>query len=67
MTARCRGGAHIRQRRKQWRIAGLIMVTALDTPVTQNFNTLLNTVNSTVLDRVHRRDFSAVFERYIHA
>jgi hypothetical protein len=28
---------------------------------------LLNTLNTTVLERYHRRDFSAVFERYIHA
>ncbi|HSW07934.1 PH domain-containing protein [Aquabacterium sp.] len=38
-----------------------------DESITQNYNTLLNAVNTTVLDRFHRRDFSAVFERYIHA
>lgn len=34
--------------------------------ITQHYNALLNTVNATVLDRFHRRDFSPVFERYIH-
>jgi hypothetical protein len=37
-----------------------------DDQITQNYNALVNTVNSTVLDRFHRRDFSPVFERYIH-
>lgn len=34
--------------------------------VSRHFTTLLNTVNTTVLERFHRRDFAAVFERYIH-
>lgn len=38
-----------------------------DETITQHYNTLLNTVNATVLDRFHRRDFSPVFERYIHS
>jgi hypothetical protein len=33
----------------------------------RSFNALLNTLNTTVLERFHRRDFSAVFERYIHS
>ena len=37
-----------------------------DEQITQNYNALVNTVNSTVLDRFHRRDFAPVFERYIH-
>lgn len=39
---------------------------ASEESITQNFNALLNTLNTTVLERYHRRDFSAVFERYIH-
>ncbi|MBI5256570.1 MAG: PH domain-containing protein [Burkholderiales bacterium] len=35
--------------------------------IAQQYNSLLNTVNATVLDRFHRRDFSPVFERYIHS
>ena len=37
-----------------------------DEAITQQYNTLLNTINGAVLDRFHRRDFSPVFERYIH-
>ncbi len=32
----------------------------------QNFNAILDALNATTLDRFHRRDFSPVFERYIH-
>lgn len=38
-----------------------------DEVIAQQYNNLLNTVNSAVLDRFHRRDFSPVFERYIHS
>ncbi len=34
--------------------------------VVQNFNAILDALNATTLDRFHRRDFSPVFERYIH-
>jgi hypothetical protein len=40
---------------------------ASDEQITQHYNTLLAAVNSTVLDRYARRDYSPVFERYIHA
>ncbi len=39
---------------------------AADDSIAQQFNTLLTHYNSAVLDRFTRRDFSAVFERYIH-
>lgn len=39
---------------------------ASDEQLTQHYTTLLSTVNSTMLDRYTRRDFSPVFERYIH-
>lgn len=39
---------------------------AADDSVAQQFTTLLNTLNGTVLDRYTRRDYSPVFERYIH-
>ena len=39
---------------------------AADDTVAQQFNSLLNAYNATVLDRFARRDFSPVFERYIH-
>ena len=34
--------------------------------ITQHYTALLTTVNSTLLDRYNRRDYSPVFERYIH-
>ena len=34
--------------------------------ITQHYTALLTTVNSTMLDRYNRRDYSPVFERYIH-
>lgn len=34
--------------------------------IAQHYNSLLGTINATVLDRYARRDFSPVFERYIH-
>jgi hypothetical protein len=34
--------------------------------LTQHYNAILNTLNQTMLERFHRRDFSPVFERYIH-
>ncbi|NRF70424.1 PH domain-containing protein [Aquincola sp. S2] len=34
--------------------------------LTQHYNAILNTLNTTMLERFHRRDFSPVFERYIH-
>lgn len=34
--------------------------------ITQHYNALLATVNTTLLDRYNRRDYSPVFERYIH-
>lgn len=40
--------------------------TAGDDAISQQYTNLLNTVNATVLDRFHRRDFGSVFERYIH-
>lgn len=40
---------------------------AADDSIAQQFNTLLNTYNSTVQDRFARRDYSPVFERYIHS
>ncbi len=39
---------------------------AADDSVAQQFNTLLAHYNAATLDRFTRRDFSAVFERYIH-
>lgn len=39
---------------------------AADDGIAQQFNTLLNAYNATVLDRFARRDYSPVFERYIH-
>ena len=39
---------------------------AADDTIAQQFNTLINAFNATVLDRFARRDFSPVFERYIH-
>ena len=39
---------------------------AADDSVAQQFNTLLNAYNATVLDRFARRDYAPVFERYIH-
>ena len=39
---------------------------ASDEQLTQHYTTLLSTVNSTMLDRYTRRDYSPVFERYIH-
>lgn len=40
---------------------------AADDAIAQQFNTLLNAYNATVLDRFARRDYAPVFERYIHA
>ena len=40
---------------------------AADDSIAQQFNTLLNTYNATVQDRFARRDYSPVFERYIHS
>lgn len=34
--------------------------------VSKHFTTLFNTVDSVILERLNRRDFAAVFERYIH-
>ena len=39
---------------------------AADDSIAQQFNTLLTHYNTATLDRYTRRDFSAVFERYIH-
>jgi hypothetical protein len=39
---------------------------AADDSIAQQFNTLLSHYNTATLDRYTRRDFSAVFERYIH-
>jgi hypothetical protein len=39
---------------------------AADDSIAQQFNTLLSHYNTATLDRHTRRDFSAVFERYIH-
>ncbi len=33
--------------------------------ITQHFNALLTTLNTTMLDKHKRRDFTAVFDRYI--
>jgi len=38
-----------------------------DEAMMATYTTLVNTVNNTILDRFHRRDFGPVFERYIHA
>jgi hypothetical protein len=40
---------------------------ASDEEVSKHYVSLLHTVNSTVLDKLTRRDFATVFERYIHA
>ena len=40
---------------------------ASDDAIAQQFNMLLNTYNATVLERFARRDYSPVFERYIHS
>ncbi len=40
---------------------------AADDSVAQQFNTLLTHYNAAVLDRFSRRDYGAVFERYIHS
>jgi hypothetical protein len=40
---------------------------AADDAIAQQFNMLLNTYNATVLERFARRDYSPVFERYIHS
>lgn len=40
---------------------------AADDAIAQQFNTLLNAYNATVMDRFTRRDYAPVFERYIHA
>jgi len=37
-----------------------------DEALVGTFNTLVNTVNATMLDRFARRDYAPVFERYIH-
>lgn len=34
--------------------------------VSKHFTTLVNTVDTMILDRLSRRDFAAVFDRYIH-
>lgn len=39
---------------------------AAEDTVAQQFNTLLSHYNAAVLERYTRRDFTAVFERYIH-
>lgn len=39
---------------------------AAEDSIAQQFNTMLTHYNAAVLDRFTRRDFSAVFERYIH-
>jgi hypothetical protein len=40
---------------------------ASEEEVSKHYLSLCNTVNSTVLDKLTRRDFASVFERYIHA
>ena len=40
---------------------------ATDDAIAQQFNTLLNAYNATVMDRFTRRDYAPVFDRYIHA
>ncbi len=40
---------------------------AADDTISQQYNNLLNAVNANVLDRFARRDYSPVFERYIHS
>lgn len=39
---------------------------ASDEQIVQHFNALVGVVNSTLLDRFARRDYSPVFDRYIH-
>lgn len=40
--------------------------TPSDEALMATYSTLVNTVNATILDRFHRRDYGPVFERYIH-